>query len=154
LRAGAAALLLLLLPSCGREATNEAEEDKGRLSVAMQSEDAVDGRRPVLTLSCGPGGSSFSLELIRTPDTPPPPRGTFGLIKVDDAPPVRMELAWLGADRWAPRLDHEEEAALVRTMVGGRNVYFSGPEGTTDRAYRWDMGRLGPRVEDLGRACG
>jgi hypothetical protein len=153
LRIGTAALLLLA--ACGREATsNQAAEVTGGLSVAMQSEDAVDGRRPVLTLSCGPSGGSFSLELVRTPDPPPPPRGTFGLIKVDDAPPARMEIAWLGADRWAPRLDHEEETALVRTMVAGRNVYFSGPEGTTDRAYRWDMGRLSANKEDLRRACG
>jgi len=48
----------------------------------------------------------------------------------------------------------EGRAALVRAMLGGRNVYFSGPEGTTDRAYRWDMGRVGAGLEEFRRACG
>jgi hypothetical protein len=78
----------------------------------------------------------------------------FGSFKVDDAPAQRVELTWLQGDRWAPRLDFAAEAALVRALVSGRNVYFSGPEGTTDRAYRWDMGRVGPQLQDFRRACG
>jgi len=147
--------LLLLLAGCGGSATNSVEEAAAPArSLTMESEDVVEGRRPVLTLICAPEGGSLSLALVRTPEAPPPARGVFGSFKVDDAAPQRVELTWLRGDRWAPRLDFAAEAALVRGIVAGRNVYFSGPEGTTDRAYRWNMGRVGPAIEEFRRACG
>ena len=146
--AGAAALLLIA--GCRGEAPQEPEGSSA--SVIIQSEDVVDGRRPELTLTCADGFGSFWLALGRTLE--PGPAGAHGTIKVDDGAPLRLALTWLGEDRWAPRVGHDVETALVRAMVAGRNVYFSGPEGTTDRAYRWDLSRVGAGLEELRRRCG
>ncbi|HEY0114925.1 MAG TPA: hypothetical protein VGB54_04315 [Allosphingosinicella sp.] len=152
-RWGGPALLLLAGCAGGGADDQAANQAHPVFHVALQSEDAVGGGRPLLTLSCGSGSPSFWLALVREPQAPPPQRGVFGTFKIDDGAPVRVELAWLSGDRWAPRLDHEQEAALVRAMLGGSNVYFSGPEGTTDRGYRWDMTRLGGQVETLRAGC-
>ena len=153
MRLGAAALTLAgALASCSGEQpqTNRQADGDGFL-VALQSEDAIDGRRPVLTLSCGSHRASFWLELVRVPDAAPGP--SYGLFKVDDGAPVRLPLTWLGGDKWALNVEADAEARLVGAMVAGRNIYFTGPEGTTDRVYRWDLARLGAQLEEVRQGC-
>jgi hypothetical protein len=146
--------LAAALAGCGGPVAPPEEEIPAAPSTAIESEDVIAGARPVLHLRCADRSGSFWLALIRTPDPTPGARGTFGAVKVDDGAPVRIELAWLGADRWAPRLDHQAEARLVAAMLQGRNVYFAGPEGMTYRAYRWDLARLGSHLDTLRAACG
>ena len=145
---------LLLLASCGSGGPGkEASEQVAGFYVTWESEDAVGAERPRLTLACNGPARSLWLDLIREPDQPPSPRGTLGAFKVDDGRPVRVELIWLGGSRWAPRLSDADKAILVRAIASGRSVYFSGPEGTTERAYRWDLERLGPRLADARTLC-
>ena len=145
---------LLLLASCGSGGpTNQSNEQSVGFFVTWESEDAVGAARPSLTLSCNGPARSLWLDLVRAPDQAPLPRGTFGAFKVDDGSPVRVELIWLGDSKWAPRLSDVNKAILVRAIAVGRNVYFTGPEGTTERAYRWDLERIGPRLADARRFC-
>lgn len=151
MRLGALALAGALLSCSGEQPQANRQSDDGGFFVALQSEDSIDGRRPVLTLSCGPRRASFWLELIRVPEAPPGP--SFGAFKVDDGRPVRMPLTWLGGDKWAVAVDSDREAQLTRMMVAGRNIYFTGPEGTTDRVYRWDLQRLGEQLAEVREGC-
>jgi len=151
MRLGALALAGALL-SCSGDQPNAAEPaDDGAFTVTLQSEDSIDGRRPLLNLFCGIRRSWFWLELVRAPAGEPGP--SFGSLKIDDGAPVRLPLAWLGGDKWRLDVDAEVEARLVRAMVAGRNVYFTGPEGTTDRVYRWDLARLGERIGAVRATC-
>lgn len=147
----AGAALLLALAGCGDDAAKNEATPLDGASVVLQSEDAVAGRRPELTLICGARGHSFSLALVRPAEANP--GNATGLIKIDDAAPVRIGLVWLGADRWAPALEAEAETALVRAMLAGDRLYFTGPEGTTDRAYRWELARLGAGLADMRARC-
>ena len=80
--------------------------------------------------------------------------GATGIVKVDDGAASRLGLVWLGEDRWAPDLDAAAESAIVRTMLAGRSIYFSGPEQVTERVYRWDLTRIGAGIADLRARCG
>ncbi len=146
-----AALALLALAGCGGAVKNEARPE-GQASVIVQSEDAIDGRRPELILICGPGGGSFSLALVRPFEGDA--AGLTGLIKVDDGAATRIGLLWLGADRWAPDLEADAETAITRRMLAGRSVYFSGPERDSERVYRWDLTRIGDGIAELRARCG
>ena len=144
---------LLLLASCGSGGSiNQANDQTVGFFVTWESEDAVGAARPSLTLACNGPARSLWLDLVREPIRPPA-RGTFGAFKVDDGRPVKVELIWLGGSRWAPRLSDADKAILVRAIASGSSVYFTGPEGTTERAYRWDLERLGPRLPDARRFC-
>jgi hypothetical protein len=148
LRIAAAALLLA---ACSAPASNAAAP-KGSASVVIQSEDAVAGRRPELTLICTNGTGSVSLALVRP--FAGDPAGLTGLVKVDDGAAQRIGLVWLGQDLWAPTLEADAETALVRAMLAGRHVYFSGPEQLTELVYRWDLSRIGERLSELRPRCG
>lgn len=146
-----AAAAVLLLAGCGTTPANEAQPE-GSASVVIQSEDAIDGRRPELTLICGANGNSFSLALVRPFEGDA--TGATGIVKVDDGVASRLGLVWLGEDRWAPDLDAAAESAIVRTMLAGRSIYFSGPEQVTERVYRWDLTRIGSGIADVRTRCG
>jgi hypothetical protein len=150
-RLGALALAGALLSCSGEQPQANRRADDGAFTVSLQSEDAIDGRRPLLSLFCGIRRKSFWLELVRAPDAIPGP--SFGSFKVDDGAPVRLPLTWLGGDKWRVAVDAEGESRLVRAMVAGRNVYFAGPEGTTDRVYRWDLERLGGDLAEVRERC-
>lgn len=151
MRLGALALVGALLSCSGGEPQANRESEEGAFTVSLQSEDSIDGRRWLLSLFCGVRRKSLWLELVRAPDATPGP--SFGSFKVDDGAPVRLPLAWLGGDKWRVGVDAEGEARLVRAMVAGRNVYFTGPEGTTDRVYRWDLERLGEGLGEVRQRC-
>lgn len=147
-----AAAALLALAACGGETPAEEPQPDGPASVVLQSEDAIDGRRPELILICGNGGGSFSLGLVRP--FAGDPAGATGVVKVDDGAASRVGLVWLGDDRWAPAIDADAESMLVRSMLAGRSVYFSGPEQVTERVYRWDLSRIGDGIGELRLRCG
>jgi len=149
---GALALAGALASCSGEQPQANRQSDVGAFTVSIQSEDAIDGRRPLLNLFCGERRKSFWLELVTEPEVEPGP--SFGAFKVDDGAPVRLPLTWLGGDKWRVAVDAEGEARLVRAMVAGRNIYFTGPEGTTDRVYRWDLEqRLGGQLEAVRQGC-
>lgn len=148
---GALALAGALASCSGEQPQAERQASDGGFLVALQSEDAIDGRRPILTLSCGPRRASFWLELVRVPDAPSDT--AFGIFKIDDGTPIRLPLTWLGADKWALGVDADQEARLVTSMVSGRNIYFTGPEGTTERVYRWDLARLESQLAEVREGC-
>ena len=151
MRLGALALAGALLSCSGEQPPANRQADDGAFTVTLESEDAIDGRRPLLNLFCGVRRKSFWLELVRAPDAAP--GLTYGSFKVDDGAPVRLPLTWLGGDKWRVAVDAEGEARLVRAMVAGRNIYFAGPEGTTDRVYRWDLERLGSQLGEVRERC-
>ncbi|WP_166042248.1 hypothetical protein [Sphingosinicella sp. YJ22] len=151
MRLGALALAGALLSCSGEQPQANRQAEDGALTVSLQSEDSIDGRRPLLGLFCGARRKSFWLELVRPPAVEP--GRSFGSFKVDDGAPVRLPLTWLGDGKWRVAVDAEGEARLVRATVAGRNIYFSGPEGTTDRVYRWDLARLGDQREQVRQGC-
>ena len=151
MRLGALALAGALLSCSGEQPQANGQADDGAFTVSLHSEDSIDRRRPRLNLFCGVRRTWFWLELVRAPIAEPGP--SFGSFKVDDGAAVRLPLTWLGGDKWRVAVDSEGEARLVRAMVAGRNIYFSGPEGTTDRVYRWDLERLGAQREDGRQGC-
>jgi hypothetical protein len=153
MKAGIPGFLILLCSCQAEQSANSTQLKASGFHVALQSEDVSLGNRPILTLSCGDAARSLWLEL------PPrssanigaqPVRGSF---KVDDGPPLRVALVPLGADRWAPRLEAADEARLVSAIAAARSVYFAGPEGETDRVYRWDLKRLGEQSDLVRRGC-
>lgn len=151
MRLAALALAGALLSCSGEQLQANGQGDDDAFTVTLQSEDSIDGRRPLLNLFCGARRSWFWLELVHAPSGEPGP--SFGSFKVDDGAPVRLPLTWLGGDKWRLAVDEEGEGRLVRAMVAGRNIYFTGPEGTTDRVYRWDLARVGDRIGEVREAC-
>lgn len=143
----AGVLLLGSATACTAPSTNEAAAAPG-LAVTLYSEDAIDGRRPQLILSCGPGGNSVMLDLPYS--APAAGAGTF---KLDEAAPFQVPLMPMGDGHWAPRLEYGEETRLARSMAAAQRIFFNGPTGQTDRVVRWDLVRLGPRLVELRTAC-
>lgn len=144
--------LVLLLSACSAAPALNDEQPVSRF-VTLQSEDAVGGVRPELSLSCGAGDPFLMLTLVRAPESPQVPAEAFASFKIDDAAPERLKMVSVGGDRWT-MADDAVEASLIRRLLAGRSLYVLGPEGTTERAYRWDSARLGPHLETLRRACG
>ncbi len=140
------------LASCsGEEPQANRQAGDAAVTVSLQSEDSIDGRRPLLGLFCGVRRTSLWLELVSAPAADP--GSSFGSFKVDDGVAVRLPLTWLGGDKWRLAVDADGHARLVRAMVAGRNVYFAGPEGMTERVYRWDLTRLGDQLGEVREAC-
>lgn len=152
MRPGRALLAALLLSSCGDSPADDEGRDPGSMRITLESEDAIDGRRPLLGINCGETHASIWLGLVRTPDSAAPGR-SHAIIKLADQEPRRIPIRWLGEDRWVPDLPPDERTALARAVAAARSVYFLGPEGTTERPYRWDLDRLGSQLDALRRRC-
>lgn len=141
--------MLLCLASCSAAPESPADASPGQFAT-LQSEDAVGGVRPELSLSCGSGEPFLLLALVRRPALPPGP--VFGTFKIDDGAPIRVQLRSMGEDRWAIA-DDGVEGGLIRDILDGRDTYFLGPEGTTDQPLRWDLQRLGDGRRTLRARC-
>lgn len=149
----AAAGCLVLLGACGGSEAGDNHAEEAGFTVTLGSEDVEAGARPRLTIACGEVGRSLMLHLVRRP-APTHGGGAAGLFKVDNGAAQRVDLAWVQDDIWSPRMADAAKAALIRRMVAGRSVYFTGPLGTTEHVYRWDMERLGENLGRLRAACG
>lgn len=134
---------------------------KGLVLSARAAERVDGGEQPLLRLWCDPAaGPGLSFDLVRPAASPPPLRGVFASIKVDDQPPVRAEMGWFGGGNWGPRswrdsggMPFAAQQRLALAIAHGRRISLDGFAGHAPAITEWSIELASPERERLATAC-
>lgn len=169
-RRSCAIALTLGIVGCSAPAGNEAAPTVaverpgggGASFIVIESDTLIDGRRPRLTLVCEPGRrASFRLDVVRPPANAPPFRDVFAQIQVKGGPEVTIELGWMGAAAWLPRVpdsgrdysaldqaENERRIVPILHAFGKKRaltITLPAPHGPGDR-LEWSPETFAPRL--------
>lgn len=152
--------MLLFAASCSRPATPAATdgsrfafEQRGELTTArVEAYDAVDGRRPILSIVCAQESAPrLEFDVVRQ-DMPIKTREAIGYLQIGDVlseAPIRLEQIETG--RWFHKVTSE---ALLRAILSDHRVMLRPPgSAQTNDAIIWDIGGLGDALATLERSC-
>lgn len=110
--------LLLGLAGCSQsegeaaKATIERSPDGKAVSIAIESDTLIDGRRATMTMTCpGDAPTTTRFDLVRPPVSPPEPRTVFAQIQIKGGPEATIELDWKGGATWEARMPSPSEPA-------------------------------------------
>jgi len=109
---------------------------------------AFGGRRARLAVGCGGTGPSLFFDLAQPAPSPPPLRGVYATLQVDDEKPVRLEMAWATDSDWTPRTEHPtqdgglpkaEVKRIALAIAEARSVRMEGLDGYGPTPVEWTV---------------
>lgn len=131
-------------------------EPFGGLALFANAANPIDGKRPELHVACDSHRSvSLMLDVVQQPlGGPPPLRGVFATLAVDEQPPAPMEMGWGTQAMWMPReLSELDERRLALAISRARRVTFVLPAWLGPSRVVWTVNLPKHERERFARQC-